>query len=119
VTRRVGNLGAGLAVIVFPVGLALVAVFVKHVIRDPDAGCGEECWGAVSYGIWWIAASVAQNSASSRPSRRRSEPGGDALEIRTRRHLEQPLVARDDGHTPAARLHQRAAIRRRGAVRTL
>jgi hypothetical protein len=49
---------AGLAVIVFPVWLALVAVFVKHMIWDPDAGCGEECWGAVSYGIWWIAASV-------------------------------------------------------------
>jgi hypothetical protein len=57
-TRRVGNLGTGLAVILFPVALALLGAFVKAVVWNPDAGCSEECWGVLIYGIWWIAASV-------------------------------------------------------------
>jgi len=57
-TRRVRNRGAGLAVILFPVALALLAVIVKHAVWDPDEGCSEECWGVLIYGIWWIGASV-------------------------------------------------------------
>jgi hypothetical protein len=58
VVRRVGNLGTGLAVLAFPAVLALVAVVTKRAIWDPDAGCSEECWGALIYGVWWIAASI-------------------------------------------------------------
>ena len=58
VVRRVGDLGTGLAVLAFPVGLALAAYVAKHAIWDPDAGCSEECWGVLVYGAWWLSASI-------------------------------------------------------------
>jgi hypothetical protein len=63
VVRRLGGLGTGLAALLFPAVLALVAVLVKHLIWDPDAGCSEECWGVLIYGVWWIGASVGAEAA--------------------------------------------------------
>ena len=63
------------------------------------------------------------SSTASRRRRRRSpsQPRGHPLEVGARRHLQQPLVARDDRDPAAGRLDERRAVRalrRRRAARS-
>ena len=57
VTWRAGDLAAGLAALLFPLGFALAAWIVWS-IADPDRGCSEECWSILLYFVVWLAASV-------------------------------------------------------------